>query len=1347
MRATSSSALPRHSYTAHLRALYHDADDADDEQHQHLDRYSSALDNSQLDTSKDDSDHSSQHSVASTDSIDKDQPYYTLIAHLTQSPNATPTNSTTTQPTTTSRTTPSPTTATLPPPLWPIACDIFDQAERLHRTSHSPTGTGGGGRSFSFLNLLTAHTDVTSSMGLSASSTSLLFSFLVALHRLSLQLGEERGVDWWRLLQAAWVRQCRQDEELRCDEAIRWRLESKRRLAGAADGVEEEEVKEADESRVVQRRRQRSQAVEEVKQPQPHQPRDMQTSPPARRKRKYNALSSTAIELLKLHLHAWRSYAVDQRIAPEVVAQAQMQYCQTVWRRWRIAWLQHRAEGLRLRANRQLLGYALGVWTHWWQRRKLSNAAIHLAQRHHQLFTQSLHLGRWITALHDTRDERHQQQIAVQRHKQLCLPGAIQRWKQYATIKHALHSDKSTAAEWRRQHLAVEALAAWRFRLRGAVEYCQEAAGRLRPVRLRHAVLRWQHTAKAARSAVVSSGPFLHAAFRWLRLSLGHPLPFTTTASTPPSSCLAIRPSRQQSHSAMQQVWRQWQLQRFHTAWRGVVAQHKTERVKLSHFQRLHVRQLLETAWQRWKNERARKEKRKRRLLKQALSKWRERVKLWKATREQLQTAALVHRFNTQRDAFHSWAQHWLHWKQYKQDTARAVQQQLQRDEQERLMEQSMQQQADSFHHNRILSHCLVQWHSYAVHSLVTTCTLTLAASHHSSVCKQWALQRWRQWQRQRRQHQAEQQSLADRADVMYVGRLLSVMLVCWRVQLARKQALRVLKERRDQRVMHERWQRWRTYVQICQQERREQRDAEERRKREDDEQKGQLVVRWRLQAAWTVWRSRMAVIAIGQQLSEKRRQDRMQRVMSGWWDALQQKRQLAEARRAKLRHLLHAYLKHRQDADSRQRLGAELVVSQQGRRRRLAALFTAWKESGLRRVDDARHVAAQCEQLMARRALHGWRTAVQQRKAQLGEAKEAVQRRATAALTATAFQHWRQMLYIRSLYEQLHGRMEDDSADMQLAAFAHWRHQCMSDAWQLWRTESVECRLNRQSEKHYHTVTVSRALSRWSRTARHANQQRQSTTLAHHNHQRRAFAQWRHALANQRQERRAAESLQTTLTSTSLPLVRTLLLSVLRPTVSSVPAVDWFGRWRAYVGHRRRRLEMTTAAYQLYHHNLLAAAFGVMRSEHSLAAQTASFAHSLARHRLTTALHHWHTATTHTRTLHTLAQLTTTHHNSRLATTTLTAWRHHTARNAARRTHCAAVERSVDALVVRAAFGRWRGGVVGVRRRARMFVMGRCFLVWKLQVVRLRERRQLLLADSQSHVASTTQAVAVNVG
>ena len=1342
MHSISSLALSRHSYTAHLRALYHDVDDTESTHHR-LRAPFSALDNSQLDISKDDSDRSSQHSAASNDSIDNDQPYYTLIANITQSPKPPHTTHSTTTPTTTPiapPTPPAPSTATLPPTLWPIACDIFEHADRLHHASHSPSAHGSASSGmFSFLNVLTAHTDVTSAMRLSSTSTSLLFSFLVALHRLSLQLGEVR-VDWWRLLQAAWVRQCRQDDELRRDDGIRRRLEVSRLLTMAAEDTDE--VKEDGRSSVVQREWQRLQAAEKEERSQVRHLRSKQESAPVSRKRKYSPLSSAAIELLKLHFQAWRADVVDQRSAPEVVRQANSFYCHTMWQRWRTAVLLHRADRQRLRADRQQLSHATRAWTQWSQGRRLSHAAVRLAQRHCQLFTQSLCLGRWMAALHEARDERHQLQTAVQHHKQLCLPTSLQRWKQYADVKHRLHSDVSTMKAWRCKRLAMDTLSVWRRALHSAAQCRTEAAGRLRPLRLRHAVRIWQRTVKHARSAVVCSGPFLHAAFRWLHLSLNYPLPFTT--SPLPSSTLILRPTRQQSHVAMQQVWQRWQLQRFQAAWRHVVAQHKTERVKLSHLQRLRTRRLLDTAWQRWKQERERRERRKMNVLKQALDTWQQRAMERKVRREQLQTALLVHKFNTQRGAFHVWAQYWQQCEQQRREKDRQSKAQQQREEHEALIERQMQEQADAFHHSRLLPLCIVQWHSYAVHSLATSCTLSLASSHHSIVCKQWAVQRWQQWQQQRKQCKAELQSLADRADVMYVGRLLSVMLVCWRVQLARKQSLSVMAEKREQRALHERWQQWQMYVQSCQQKRRQQRDEEERQKREDDQRKAELIVRSRLQSVWAVWRRRMAVVAVGQQLAEKRHRDRMLRAMHGWWEAARQKKQLAEARRSKLRQLLYAYLRYRQDAAG-QRVRSELILYQQATRKRLTAIFAVWKEGGLRRLDKRRHDTAQSEQMMARRALLEWHAAVQRRKQRVSEATVAVEHMANVGLLTASLKCWRRTLHLRASYERLYGRLDEAEADMQITAFAYWRHHCITVAWRVWRTESIERRLHRQAEKQYRSVALTLALSRWRGTARQTKQQRQLSALMHLNSKRALFARWRQALAVQRHERRAAESLQLTLSVTSLPFVRPLLLSILRPQLPSQLALEWFHRWRAYVAHRQQRLQMTTAAYQLYHHNLLTSAFVLMLSHYRMAAATTLYARSRTRQRLSSAVQHWHRYTQQHHTARTVAQLSSVHYNSRLVSAVLSAWRQQSKRGAARRSRCAEIERGVDALVVRSAFHRWHTAAVGERRRQRMFTLSHCFLVWKWQTVRLRERRQLLEADSRSSIAP--QAVAVDVG
>jgi len=1061
------------------------------------------------------------------------------------------------------------------------------------------------------------------------------------------------------------------------------------------------------------------------------------------RKRKYNPLSSAATDMLRLHFHAWQAHVTEQRTAPELVTQARLLHSHFVWQRWRDALLLHRADTLRTQADEQSLTHALHEWSHWRQRRKLSHAAFRLARRHHQLFSQTSHLSQWVAALQDARDERHQLQTAAHQHKQHYAPNAVQRWRQLAAIKRTLLSDAAAGKEWRRRQLAAEALSAWRQALHKAALYRTEAVSRLRPLRLRSAIRGWQQTARVARSATVSSGPFLHAAFLWLQHSFEQPLPFSATPSS--STAVTIRPSRRAAHDEMLQVWRCWQLQRFHAAWRDVVARHIVERVKLSHCQRLQSRQLLETAWQRWKDERARKERRRRRALAEALSRWRQHVKQRKAQREQVQTATLVDKFGSQRCAFRLWEQRWRLGARQREELDRQNRAQLRREEHEALVERQMQQHADTFHYRRLLSLCLSLWHSRTVQSLVNTCTLDLAASHCSSVGRQWALQRWWQWQQQRKQHKAEVRLSVDRADVMYVGRLLSVMLVCWRVQLARKQSLSAMQQRREQREQHDRWQRWRLYVRLCQQQRRQQRDEEERQRREDNHRKGQLIVQWRLQSAWTVWRNRMAVVSVGQLLCDHRRLHSLQRVMSGWWEALRQKRQLAATRRTKLQQLLSRYVVHRQHVQA-QRMRAEVVLSQQAGRRRVAAVFAVWKQGGLRRLQDKRRDAARDDQLVLGRAVLQWQTAVQQGKRQLGAAAVAVERGASVAVLTAALQHWRHALYLRSLHEQLRGPAEDGEEEGHLSSFAHWRQHCLIDAWRMWRNESTDRRLEREAVERHRNIGFGTAISHWRRTTRQAKQQRQSNALSRLSSQRFVFAQWRHSLSLQRQERRAAESLQSTLTTTSLPFIRPLLLSILHPHLPSQPAAEWFHCWRAYIAHRQRRLQVTTAAYQLYHQHLLASAFGVMLAESRTAAHTASFTRSLAQSRLCAALHDWHERTQQRSTARTVVELSSAHHTTRLVSGVLSAWRRQSRRGAARRLRCAEVERGVDALVVHSAFQRWRAAAVGERRRQRMFTLSHAFLVWKWQILRLRERRQLLHADQMSSVAAQTQAVAVRV-
>ena len=1319
MQRPASSYPSRPSYTAHLRALYRDADDASDAQHEAL-KHHNVPNSSLLGTSKDDSEQSAQSLIGSAQSIDCDAAYYALLSHLTNSPKA-PHNHSSTPP---SPPTPA-TSATLPTPLWPIVCSIFECAARLHRLCHSPSARSQG--SFSFLNLLTAHTDVTASLSLPSSSTSLLFSFLVALHRLSLQLGRER-VDWWLLLQAAWVRQCRTDEQLRSDESVRQRLEDKRRIEKAIADVDGEE-KEYDRPLVSAHNWQPLYSAEEAA--------------PVGRKRKYSPLSTAATELLRLHYHAWRTHVAEQRTPAQLVTQAQLFLTHSVWWRWRDALLLHRADIQRRRADEQMLDRALHAWTEWWRRRELLKAAVRLARRHHQLSTQSLYHSRWMAALQEARDERRQLQTAARHHRQHYLPGAVQRWRRLAAIKQVLRSNELKGGEWRRRQLAVETLSVWRAALRGAVQYQKDAATSLRPLRLRFAVRQWQRTAKLARAVVVTSGPSLHAAFRWLHHSFSLPLPFAAIQS--PSPILAIRPSRQAAHAAMLQLWRRWQLQRLHAAWRGVVAQRKVELVKLSHCQRLRSRQLLETAWQTWREEGQRKQRRRRRALSEAISRWRQHARQQKARREQLHTAALVDKFSTQRSAFELWGQCWRQCVRHRQERDRQSAAEQQREEHEALVDRQLQQHADTFHHSRLVSLCLAVWHSRTVDSLVRSCTLSLAASHHSSVCKQRTVQQWCKWQQRRKQRKAEVQSLVDRADVMYVGRLLSVMLVCWRVQLARRQSLRAMAERREQRELHERWQRWRVYVQLCQQQRRQQRDEEERQRREDNHRKGQLIVRQRLQSAWTVWRSRMAVVSVGQQLAEQRRLHGLQRAMSGWWEALRQKRRLAAARRSKLQQLLGGYVMHRQHAQQ-QRMRAELLLCRRAERGRLTAIFAVWKEGGRRRLQDRKQVEARDGHQLVGRALQQWRTAAQQGRTQLDAAAAALERGAGAALLAAAFAHWQHTLYLRSLCERMQGHDADGDTEAQLASFVHWRLRCMRDVWQVWRNGSIDRRLSRQAVSQHRSIKIGTALSHWRTTTRQAKQRRQMHTLSRSNSQRAVFAQWRHSLSLQRQERRAAESLRSTLTTASLSFTRPLLLSILHPQLPSQPVSDWFRRWRVYVAHRQQRLQLTTAAYQLYHHNLLAAAVAVLCAESRIAAQTASLARLLAQRRQSAALHDWHAHTQQRSTMRTVTELSAAHHSSRLVSGVLSAWRRQSKRGAARRLRCAEVERGVDALVVRSAFQRWHTAAVGERRRQRMFALSHAFLVWKWQMLRLRERRQLLRADELSTVAAQTHVIAVRV-
>ena len=1128
----------------------------------------------------------------------------------------------------------------LQPELWPLLCDVFSQAQRSRSSSPSSSSASA---SFSFLRLLTAHAELSESAGWSAAVAERLLSFLLQLHRLSRHIARPH-VHWWRLLQSAWIHQCRQDAALRADASLRQRMQ--------------QDVQEDDSEQPQRQQQQQPQGDYSVRE-EKAQPSELeQAGSLVRRRWQRDWLSDGQREFarqqvvhsqadgrlhrqqsLVLCFRVWRCIAVSERPSPLLAEEALRLELRLQWRRWQQAWRSSRAERMLAKRCREKLAAAIQRWQRWTQHTSEQRAVLQRLQQAAAAAAKSRCMRAWYAAHLERGEEERRQHIAAQHYQQTALPAALELWMRRTQARRRGRLAEQQADEWRRRVLASASLAAWQARRRTAALYSEEAAARLLPMRVRAALFQWQRRARLLQSACITSPLLLHGLFSWLSVSLSLPVPLLPSSPQPQS----VRPCRRLQHQQMQAVWRRWIMTRLWRGWKQRGKELRAERMAAVSAQQASNKQRLQGAWRVWRCEMERKAGWRRQKLRRALLCWQARTEQRRRGQDLRRTALLVHRFHSQRRHLLAWAA--LH-------RRLAAERRQQEAEEQRLS--SLLLLASSHRDRRLASDSVLRWRAQAVQQRLSGRLLASARSHWVEHGRRRALALWRQWLEERHRRQAAAIERAEQADVRYVGRLLSLTLLCWRLQLHRRLEVRRLRLQREDRAQHQAFSHWQQFVQEQRAERQRAREAEVTARREEDERKGAMLSRLRLYAAWAHWRRLMRVVETGQALRLETERRRQRALLLLWARRAREQETQRRDRRHRLQDLLLRYLQQKREGE-RQRWLQLAAAERRIRRGRLQAVWSQWTAAAAADLSERRLLSSRHDAAVKRAAWAAWT-----------EQAGALHQLAAAAdsqLRRGVFSSWRYALYLRGVFVAWNG-VEARAEGGQEAAFLHWRQRLLTAVWRLWRQRRDERLLDLKSEAFRCVTALTAAVRTWKAESGRQRAVRDWLQRRGSQRGRQLLSQWAQTARAEKQERQRLQTLTLRLPSLASCL-RCLLLSCLRPSLPSLPVSSFFQRWAAFAASRRRRSLLLSRADGLY--------------------------------------------------------------QTRILSSVLRSWAAAAVRGQARRRRREEVARGVDGVCARNGFLLWRGVVEQGRSRQRRYIVSHAFCVWKWQVRRLRERRQLL--------------------
>ena len=876
------------------------------------------------------------------------------------------------------------------------------------------------------------------------------------------------------------------------------------------------------------------------------------------------------------------------------------------------------------RKRRARVAAALQAWQAWTGRRKEERDRVTRIRQLMHLHLTHRCLQQWETRLSTQIDDRRMYEQAVLHHRHIVLPAAVHLWADYAVTRSRHRDDRRRADLRRRTLLLADALHSWARLQQQCREQEAAAAGQLLPLRLHGVMQRWVRWSRMRRAVSIAAPVALHTLYTWLSLSFHHPLPYPSSPSPTPSGPPALptllsstlKSTRVPSFSTHQQQWRLWIMRRLWEGWSRRVQQWKVDRQITHRLTHLTTHHLLHLTLHHWHSAHLAHTLTTRHLTLSTLRHWRRLTHQRRQRREVATTAILTHRFHLQRRCFGVWrARHEVH----QQEVAVAAE--------EESKAQGMEEVAVASHHRRRVVRAMQRWRGWVVHQLLKRCTDQLVQSRWEEQAKAATLTHWRSYLAQRKQAKAVQRQRQEMADVVYVGKLMSVLFVCWRLQLQRRLTLHRLLTRRAHRLQRELMQRWKAFVTLSREERSREREEEDRRRRADDQRKAVLLARAPLLAAWGHWRRLMAVVAIGHTLATQRRQRLLQRVLQGWVAAAEERKRRRGKVGEALRRLVVRWGRKRRQEEATRAVRCIAAVKAV-RRERVRKVFAGWARVGVEDYQQRQRALTLHHHRLIQEVWTAWTNAALPSLSLL-QAQEKLTHTANLSLVRCTMNAWRHLLHLRRVLHQW-GAVHND-----FDGFVHWREKVLRTTWQGWRSLLVEGVHERRADEWHRTTALVSAVRGWQAEVQRIHRARVCEDRVGRVRVEWAVGLWLRVVRGKREERGRVSAMVSALTALRRPSsvdLPSLLLSTLRPSLPSHPLSHYFHRLHTYTQHQRTR----------------------------------------------------------------------------------TQWAAH-------------ITRTLDKLLLRTAWGRWRVGWEALSRRRGRFLLRRAFWTWKLQARRVRERRQLL--------------------
>ena len=881
------------------------------------------------------------------------------------------------------------------------------------------------------------------------------------------------------------------------------------------------------------------------------------------------------VQCLTSHFTAWRESTVAHRPSAADLALVHRHLLRSVWNRWSRVWTQQKIQHFRYRHRLSRLSSALLRWRTRGAERKADRAQTTRIQQllHTHLLTRCMR--QWSVQYHSHVNEQRMMGVARVHCQQTILPRVLRHWLHYSVVSSRTHHAAHHCTTTRSRRLCQNAMHEWQVALSHWRAREEAAASHLLLFRLKGVVGTWRVWVHRVREVTIESPVMVHSLFVWTSISFDHPLPYAT--SLPSSLCPALKRSRVTSFSGHREKWRMWMLRRVWEVWQTRALQWRMDHTRTRTIRQSSECRLLRSSFLLWREERQAQLLQTRLLTSTALHRWHRWTQQRQHRAERLRTAGLVHRFHLQTFYFTAWKRRHAQSRLHQLHQQSEVQRQAAEAAEEGRLVQRLEDTAIAFDQRKAKSAALIQWRRWVLHHLLMGCTAQLVQARWEERAKEGTVQWWREWKGEKTLRRQLRKEREDKADVMYVGRLLSVLLVCWRLQLQRKRQVQRMQERRRAQQTKALMERWREFVLIRREERRVEREVEDRKRKEEDRKKAALVSRFVLYAAWRQWRRLMSVVDIGQAVASRRQRHRMQQVWEMWVKATTARQARRRGYGEMMQEMVSRYVEMKREEETTrlvQRHTAEVEI----RRRRRARIFSRWKAAGLADLGQRQRALALHRQLLLRSVWTTWTTTTTTRLSPLLLCESRVRERVRGHLLQEAMRHWRWTLYLRGVVEGQEGDVVD------FPAFIHWRRATLHRMWRVWRQVTEVETLDRRADAWRQSRTIHTTLRLWHRKA---HMHTLLTSYLHtHTHAlcSAALNTWVAAMRTEVEERQAVAVLTPRLVEFRSPAVGDIGALLMGCARSSYPARGvggWFRVWWGVVCEVRREERWEAVAVQ----------------------------------------------------------------------------------------------------------------------------------------------------------------------